>query len=197
MSTPPKPRLTVDEYLANEETAEVKSEFYQGEIFAMSRGTVEHGIIANNTGAHLRELLRGKGCVVCNSDVKVHTPRTGLFTYPDVIVVCGEIRCLGQKRSTLLNPTIIVEVLSPGTEAYDRGRKFEHYQSIESLREYVLIASDRISVMVHQRHSDCQWLTRTVTTLDGSIELESIACRLMLREVYDNVVFRPEEAAAG
>ena len=103
---------------------------------------------------------------------------------------------LDAQQKNLLNPTLIVEVLSPATEAYDRGRKFEHYQSIESLREYILIASDRVSVMVYRRRSESEWLRVTGTSLEAGIDLESVGCRLSLREVYDKVEFTAEAAAA-
>jgi Uma2 family endonuclease len=195
MSTLPKPRLTVEEYLAIEEAAEIKSEFYQGEMFAMAGATYAHSRIASNACRHLGNLLAEQPCGVCDSDMRIHIPQTGLFTYADVVVVCGEPKFLDRKQMTLLNPTLIVEVLSPSTEAYDRGKKFEHYQSIDSLREYVLIASDRVSVMVHRRQSESQWLTMTVTSLDGRMELESVACRLMLNEVYKKVEFPAKEAS--
>ena len=196
MSTPPRARLTAEEYLELDEIADVKSEFYQGEMFAMAGSTYEHNLIGNNTGGHLRDALRGRPCGVSNSDMRIHTPRTGLYTYADVVVVCGEPLFLERNRTTLVNPTVLVEVLSPSTEAYDRGRKFEHYESIESLREYVLIASDRVSVMVHRRRSESEWLTITATLIDGAIELESAGCRLSLREVYDKVEFPANSATA-
>jgi Uma2 family endonuclease len=195
MSTLPKPRLTVEEYLAIEEAAEIKSEFYQGEMFAMAGATYAHSRIASNTGRHLGNLLAERPCGVCDSDMRIHIPQTGLFTYADVIVVCGEPMFLDRKQTTLLNPTLIGEVLSPSTAAYDHGRKFEHYQSIESLREYVLIASDRLSVMVHRRQSESQWLTMTVTSLDAGVDLESLGCRLLLSDVYKKIEFPAKQAS--
>jgi Uma2 family endonuclease len=176
MSTLPKPRLTPEEYLAIEDAADGKSEYYKGELFAMAGATYEHDLIAGNIGYRIRDQIRGHGCTVSTSDMRIHTPRTGLYTYPDAAVSWGEPRFLDQKRTTLLNPTVIVEVLSPGTEDYDRGRRFEHYQSIESLREYLLVASDRISVFLYRRQSENEWLLITATTMESSIELESAGC---------------------
>jgi len=153
----------------------------------MAGATYEHDLIAGNIGYCIRDQIRGHGCTVSTSDMRIHTPRTGLYTYPDAAVICGEPRFLDQKRTTLLNPTVIVEVLSPGTEAYDRGRRFEHYQSIESLREYLLVASDRISVFLYRRQPENEWLLITATTMESSIELESAGCRLLLRDLYENV----------
>ena len=134
---------------------------------------------------------------MCVSAMRVHTPRTGLYTYPDAVVDCGEPRFLDKKRTTLLNPTAIVEVLSPSTEAYDRGRKFEHYQSIDSLREYLLIDSQRISVTLYRRQSGAPWLLITENSLDGSVELESVGCVLALRDLYAKVELPAETPAAA
>jgi Uma2 family endonuclease len=193
MSTLPKPRLTPEQYLEIEDAAEYKSEYFQGEMFAMSGATYEHNLIASNVNRHIGNQVAGRPCAVCPSDMRVHTPRTGLYTYPDAVVICGEPQFLGPKRMNLLNPTVIVEVLSPSTEAYDRGRKFEHYQSIESLREYLLIASDRVSVTLHRRQTESEWLTITAISLEAAIELESAGCRLMVRDLYDRVEFSPAE----
>jgi Uma2 family endonuclease len=197
MSTMPKARLTPEEYLAIEETAEYRSEYYQGEMFAMAGATYNHTMIAGNTLFQVRTQVAGRGCTVGQSETRIHIPRTGLYTYPDVVVVCGEKKFLDTKQMTLLNPTVIVEVLSPSTEAYDRGQKFEHYQSIESLREYLLVASDRISVMLHRRQSELQWLSITAKTLESSIELESVGCRLLLRDLYENVSLPSEKPTAA
>ena len=193
MSTLPKPRLTPEEYLAIEDAAEYKSEYFQGEMFAMAGATYEHNLIAGRVARHIGNQVDGRPCTVCQSDKRVHTPRTGFYTYPDVVVVCGEPAFLDpKKRMNLLNPTIIVEVFSPGTEAYDRGRKFEHYQTIDSLREYLMVASDRVAVTLY-RQADNQWLLITANTPESSIELESVGCRLLLRDLYDRVSF-PGEA---
>ena len=153
MSTLPKPRLTPEEYLEIEDAAEFKSEFYHGEMFAMAGATYNHNLIAGNVLRHLGNQLLGRPCSTCGSDMRIHVPRTGLYTYADALVICGEPRFLDRKQMTLLTPTVIVEVLSASTEAYDRGRKFDHYQSIESLREYLLVASDRMSASLYRRQS--------------------------------------------
>jgi len=193
MSTLPKARLTPEEYLEIEDAAEYKSEYFQGEMFAMAGATYEHNLIAGNIGYQLTGQLRGRPCTVCPSDMRIHIPRTGLYTYADAVVICGEPRFLSQNRMNLLNPTVIVEVLSPSTEAYDRGRKFEHYQSIDSLREYLLVSSDRVSVTLHRRQSENQWLLITATELESHIQLESAGCRLLLRDLYEKIVFPAEE----
>jgi Uma2 family endonuclease len=197
MSTLPKPRLTPEEYLEIEDAAEYKSEYYQGEMFAMAGATYNHNLIALNAAAELRQQLKRRPCTVCSSDMRIHTPRTGLYTYADAVVICGEPAFLGQNQMTLLNPTVIIEVLSPTTEAYDRGRKFEHYQSIDSLREYLLIASDRMSATLYRRQSEQQWLITIANTPESAIELESAGCRLPLLDLYDKVDFPADERLAA
>ncbi len=128
--------------------------------------------------------------------MRIHVPRTGLHTYADATVICGEPWFLDRKQMTLLDPTVIVEVLSANTEAYDRGRKFEHYQSIESLREYLLVASDRMSASLYRRQSQFEWLLITANTAESIVELESAECRLALVDLYDRVELPPESLAA-
>jgi Uma2 family endonuclease len=139
-------RLTEAEYLEIERTAEWKSEFFNGEMFAMAGATPEHVLIAGNVAAELRLQLRGRPCRVYPVDLRVKVSDTGLYTYPDVVVVCGEPRFDELRGDTLLNPTLIVEVLSSSTEAYDRGDKFAHYRRLDSLQEYVLVAQDRCRI---------------------------------------------------
>src|SRR4051812_40698878 len=138
MSTQPKPHLTPEQYLEIERAAEYKSEYFDGEMFAMSGAREAHNVVAMNIGAELREQLRQKPCRVYPSDMRVRVSSTGLYTYPDVVAVCDKPQFADEVTDTLLNPVLVVEVLSPSTEAYDRGRKFDHYKTIESLREYLL-----------------------------------------------------------
>jgi Uma2 family endonuclease len=189
MATQPKPRLTPEQYLEIERKAEYKSEYFDGEMFAMSGGTLAHSTIAMNIGGSLVNQLRGRSCRAMSSDMRVRVNPTGLYTYPDVSVVCGEPQLLDGAQDTLLNPTVIVEVLSPSTEAYDRGKKFEHYRNIESLREYLLVASDRVQVDLFTRQDDRQWML-TVAKMPGEqLTLHSIGCTLQVAEVYDKVDF--------
>jgi Uma2 family endonuclease len=192
MSTLPKPHFTPEQYLEIDEAAEFKREYYRGEMFAMSGATYAHNVITANTVHQIMNQLAKRPCSVCPSDMRVHTPRTGLYTYPDAVVICGEPKFLDQRETTLLNPTIIIEVLSPSTEAYDRGRKFEHYKSVDSVREYLLIDSERISVTLYRRKSESEWLLITENSLDGTVALESVDCRLALRDLYEKVEFPAE-----
>ena len=139
MSLQPKPRLTPEDYLALERSADFKSEYFDGEIFAMTGASEPHNTIVANTLSEIRQQLKKRPCKVYANDMRVKVDPTGLYTYPDVVVVCGKARLEDAHLDTLLNPTLIVEVLSDSTEAYDRGRKFEHYRKLESLAEYVLI----------------------------------------------------------
>jgi len=160
MSSPPRPRLTPDEYLDIEEAADYKSEYHQGEMFAISGTGWNHNLISSNINRTLGNQLLGVPCYVGTSDMRLFSPVTDLFTCADVVVTCDEPKLFqkGRRTATLLNPTVIVEVLSPSTEAYDRGLKFEHYKSIESLREYLLVSSDRVSATLFRRQPDGTWL---------------------------------------
>ena len=130
MSSQPHPKLTPEEYLALERVAEYKSEYYKGEMFAMSGASLPHNILVSQLNGLLQNALEGSGCIAVMTDMRLHIPATGLYTYPDVLVYCGKPQLLDGVLDTLLNPSVIGEVLSDSTEAYDRGKKFEHYQSI-------------------------------------------------------------------
>ena len=187
MSTQPKTLLTPAQYLEIERKAEYKSEYHQGEMFAMAGATREHVVLAVRLASELNQQLRKRPCEVYNSDMRVRVSTTGLYTYPDVTVVCGEPRFADDQLDTLLNPALIAEVLSPSTEAYDRGRKFEQYRSIDSLGEYLLVASDRVHVDLFQRQADGRWLLQEAFRLEDALELGSIGCRLQLRDLYEKL----------
>jgi Uma2 family endonuclease len=178
--------FTFAEYLAREQASEAKHEHVNGEIFAMAGGTPEHGLMAVNVASVLRSQLLERRCRVYNSDVRVRIPATGLATYPDVSVVCGGLERDPQDENSVLNPVVLVEVLSPNTEAYDRGDKFAHYQAVPSLREYVLVSYQRRRVEVLRRNDDGTWTLHDVRE-SGVAELSSIGCRLPLDEVYRGV----------
>jgi Uma2 family endonuclease len=136
-------------------------------MFAMTGGSFPHALIIGNLAGELRQQVKGRGCKVCPNDLRVRVRETGLYTYPDVVVVCGEPRLDGEHRDTLLNPTLIVEVLSPATEVYDRGEKFEHYRTIDSLAEYLLVAQDKPRVDHYLRQDGNRWLLTAVSGLDA------------------------------
>jgi Uma2 family endonuclease len=185
------PRYTPQEYLALERSAEYKSELVNGQIYAMSGASRAHNLISGNVARLLGNQLLGKPCETYTSDMRVRVSETGMYTYPDVTVACGEPRFEDDHVDTLLNPTLIVEVLSPSTEAYDRGEKFAHYRRLASLSDYVLVSQDKVRVEHFARHpSDPSlWEFSEISGLDGVLRLASIACEIPLRDVYDRVTF--------
>lgn len=187
MSTRPKRRFTPDEYLSLERQAEIKSEYHDGEIFAMGGASEPHNLIVANLVGELRQQLKGRPCKVYPSDMRVKVSATGLFTYPDVVVVCGEPRWDDDRKDTLLNPAVLFEVLSDSTERYDRGKKFEHYRKLDSLTEYVLVAQDAAYLERYARQPDGRWLLSEENGLETALHLTSIECTLQLEEVYDKV----------
>lgn len=188
MSAQPKHLFTEEQYLEIERKAETKSEFYNGEMFAMAGASFGHNrLVWNLIGLISRQLK--PPCVGCPSDLRVRINSTGLYTYPDVVVTCGELQFADDHLDTLLNPSLVFEVLSPSTEAYDRGKKFDHYASIPSLNTYVLVSSDRVHVDVYVRQPDNNWLRTSAGKLDLTLPLRSIDCQLPLSELYSGVEF--------
>ena len=183
-------RLTEAEYLQLDREAEVKSEFFDGEMFAMAGGTHAHSLIAANLIRRLGNRLDGKGCVVYTADLRVKVEATGLLTYPDVSVVCGTQRFLDEKEDTLLNPTLVIEVISESTEAYDRGKKFEHFRQITSCSEILLVSQrePRIDQYVRQQ---ADWRLKEAVGMQAELELPSVGIVLPLAEVFANVEFLP------
>jgi Uma2 family endonuclease len=153
----------------------------------MAGGSRRHARLAANLLRDLGNQLRGGRCEIYTSDMRVWVGATGLYTYPDVTVVCGQPQLADEHGDTLLNPTFIAEVLSPTTEGYDRGRKFEHYRTIPSLSEYLLVAQDRIHVDLYTRQPDGRWILSEAGRLEDSLELRSIECRLSLADLYEKV----------
>jgi Uma2 family endonuclease len=189
VSTQPKTFLTPEQYLEIERLAEFKSEYYQGEMFAMAGAREAHNLIVLNLAAALHQQFRPRPCRAYMSDMRVRVSATGLYTYPDILAVCGEPQFLDERRDTLLNPNLIVEVLSPSTEAYDRGRKFEHYRSVESLGEYLLVSSERVSAELFTRQPDGRFLLTAAGRLEDSLDLQSVGGRLTLADLYEKVDF--------
>jgi Uma2 family endonuclease len=181
----PKTLLTPEQYLAIEREAEYKSEYFQGEMLAMAVSDWVHNQLVVNLVAGFHNQFRSRPCDVYPSQMRVLVGATGLYTYPDVVVVCGERRFLDERRDTLLNPSLLIEVLSPSTEAYDRGRKFEHYRSIDSFGEYLLVASDRVHAELYTRQPDGRWLFTSTDRLEDSLDLQSVGCRLALLDLYE------------
>lgn len=188
MSAEALPFLTPEEYLARERAAETRSEYYAGQMYAMAGASLAHITIVGNLGAELRAALRGSGYRTYMSDLRVKVTAAGLYTYPDVIVGCGKPELEDRHRDTLLNPVVLIEVLSPSTETYDRGLKFELYQKLASLQEYVLVAQDRPRVEVLTRQEQgATWLYRVFEGLETSLLLASVCCSIPLSEIYYEV----------
>jgi len=185
MSTQPKTFLTPQEYLEIERKAEYKSEYYAGEMFAMAGAQEPHNVIAINALAVLHSQFRGRPCRVYGSDLRVRVSQTGLYTYPDISAVCGQPRLEDDHLDTLLNPNLIIEVLSPSTEAYDRGRKFQQYRTIPSLMQYVLIASDHVYVDVYTRDQEGRWILTSAWKPEDIVELGSVECTMRVADLYD------------
>jgi len=185
-----KVRLTPEEYLRLERAAETKSEYLHGEMISMPGSSYGHNVIVMNILLALGNQLSDRAAQIYPPDIRVKVSPTGLYTYPDVAVVCGDSRFEDQHVDTLINPTLIIEVLSESTESYDRGRKFSHYRTVESLREYVLVAQSECRIEQYIRQSDGKWLYTESADPNASIELTSIACRLPLTRVYQKVEFK-------
>ncbi len=187
MSALEKPFITPEQYLELERKAEFKSEYFAGQIFAMSGGSDKHSLIGGNVHALLWSQLRGGPCLTFNSDMKVRVDATDLYTYPDISVVCGDVQYTDGHQDMLENPVVIVEVLSPSTEGYDRGEKFVHYQFLSSLTDYLLISQKTMRVEHYLRQNDDQWLMTVYSSPEASVVIASIGCVLHLAEVYERV----------
>jgi len=191
VSTQPKHFLTEEEYLEIERKAEFKSEYFAGEMFAMAGAKEGHNLLGTNFVREISQQLRSRPCRVYSNDMRVRIAPSGLYAYPDVVAVCGEPQFLDDNRDNLLNPALIVEILSPSTEAYDRGDKFEFYRSIESRREYVLVSTSHVHVDLLTRQPDGNWLLRSLSNLSDTLEFESVGARITLSDLYEKVEFTP------
>lgn len=193
MSTTQVDFITPAEYLAIERAAETKSEYVDGRMYAMSGASRRHNLIAGNLLSSLSRQLRGRPCEVYIADMRVKVSASGMYTYPDVVAVCGEPKFEDSFVDTLLNPTVIVEVVSPSTEDYDRGKKFWRYRTIDSLQQYVLVSQSAMHVDHYLRDAN-EWRLAEVTDRDGVLRLPSIACEIQLADIYERVDFNlPEQ----
>ncbi len=183
------PKISETEYLDMDRSAEIKHEYFDGEIFAMTGASEPHNLIVANVIRELGNGLKHTPCRVYASDMRLKVSETGLFTYPDVMVVCGEREFVDQRGDTLENPDLIVEVLSHSTESYDRGKKFEHYRRLSSLKEYVLISQSRRKIEKYYRTRNRKWIYSETEPESGDILLESVGCELRLFEVYHKIEF--------
>ena len=187
MTAVPKKKLTEAEYLAIERAAEFRSEFYDGEMFAMSGATYGHNRVKDNLARQLGNRLEGGPCFVMVSDMRVQVSRAGAYTYPDIVIVCGEPQFADEKQDTLLNPVVIFEVLSPTTETFDRRGKFRRYKKLESLKEYVLVAQDEVLCERFVRQPNGSWLLTEFDDPAGEFALASVPVLVPVADIYRGV----------
>lgn len=197
MTAQPKTRLTVAEYLAIERQAEFKSEFYDGELFAMAGASFEHNAINDNLVGELHGRLKGGPCRTYSRDLRVRVERTGLYCYPDLVIVCGEPQFAEEDKDTLTNPRVVFEVLSASTERYDRRTKYRHYQQLPSVQEYVLVAQDEALCEQFVRQADGSWTHVLSVGLDATLNLSSVPVSVPLADVYAGVTFPPAPPRGG
>ncbi|HEX2201727.1 MAG TPA: Uma2 family endonuclease [Longimicrobium sp.] len=186
MATAAEHIYTPEEYLALERGADHRSEYIHGRIYAMAGASRRHNLIVLSLGSEIRAALRGRPCEVYANDMRVKVVATDFYTYPDVVAVCGTPEVEDRHGDTLLNPSLIIEVLSDSTERYDRGETFAHYRRLESLREYVLVSQDEVRVQRYVRDGE-RWVFSEIDDLGRVLPLESIDCTIPLREVYAGV----------
>jgi Uma2 family endonuclease len=180
---------TQQEYLEMERAAEYKSEYYRGEIFAMSGARFNHNRIKENLSLEVGVFLTGKGCQSLSSDMRVHIPENTLYTYPDLLIVCGKPEFLDDHTDTLLNPSVIIEVLSPSTGSYDQGKKFYLYQSLKSLKEYILIDSQEVGAQVYRKSDDGVWFVSSAAyDIGGAIEIGHVGLTLKMSTIYSQTI---------
>ena len=189
MSAQTQPRVTPEQYLEIERAAEFRNEYYNGRIYAMSGGSWTHAVVIGNFASALSGVLKKRPCFVTSSDMRMCVSPAGLYTYPDIMVVCGEPKFLDRRTDTVMNPALVVEVLSPSTEAYDRGFKAAQYRTVESLKEYALVSQAEARVEVFRRKSAHEWLMSEFVGPEAVCRLDSVECEVALAEIYDKVTF--------
>lgn len=191
MQTQPKQFVNPQDYLAWERQQETRHEWFDGEIFAMTGASREHNLMCVNIAASLHAQLRGQPCEVYTNDMRVKVRETGMYTYPDIVAACGQPEFEDAAVDTLLNPVLIIEVLSDSTERYDRGAKFAHYRNLPSLEDYLLVAQTECRVEHYCRQDVNQWLLSEYRDLDNVIELVSVNGRLLVVDMYERVTIQP------
>lgn len=189
MGAPDLKYITPEGYLEAERLATEKHEYFEGEVFAMSGASIAHNRIFSNTFGDLSYNLKGKRCQPFGSDLRINITQNSLFTYPDISIICGEIETTDDKFDTVTNPFVIIEILSQSTRDYDIGKKFSLYREIESLKEYILIDSEKISVIKYIKNLDNSWLLTEYKNIDSSFLISAVGIEMKLTDVYSNVKF--------
>jgi len=180
-------KISVEEYLAIENSAIEKHEYYQGEVFAMSGAKLPHNQITSNLIGELKTKLKGKKCKPFGSDLRIHIPSNTLFTYPDISIFCGDVITLNDDQYNALNPIVIIEVLSSSTKNYDRGEKFKLYRDITTLREYILIDSESLHIEVFRLNENNHWELEEYNDAENYLQIKAINETLLIAEIYDGV----------
>jgi len=180
-----KRKYTIEEYLELEKESDLKHEYYRGEIFAMSGPKVQHNIIAGNIFGDLKNKLKGSRCRPFSSDQRIHIPSNTLFTYPDISVVCGEINTLNNDKWNILNPCVLIEILSPSTRSYDRGETFWFYRAIQTLKEYVIVDSENIQLEIFRVNERGHWELEEYTNTRDKLFIKTIDVYIELTEIYE------------
>ncbi len=188
MAAYPRHEWTEKQYLSFERGSDSRHEFYDGDVFAMAGASRKHVRVNGNAFASLHAQLRDKNCTIYMTDIRVRISAK-TYVYPDVVVVCGAEKFLDEEVDTLINPTLVVEVLSPSTEKHDRTGKFQQYQLLDSLQEYLLVSQDKAQVERYLRQENGEWAFTEITGLEATLELPSIGCTLSLADVYEKVEF--------
>ncbi|MBK9940649.1 MAG: Uma2 family endonuclease [Kouleothrix sp.] len=192
MVAQPRVRVSVEHYLQHERTSPSKHEYLDGRVFAMAGASEQHNLLVAHVLGILYGQLRKGSCRAYASDLRVRVPSTNFYTYPDVSVVCGSPSFDPLDADTLLNPIVVMEVLSPSTESYDRGKKFEQYRAIPALSEYILISQDRSLIEQYTRQANDRWLLTLYQMPESQLILESINCSLLLADIYEGIAFHTE-----
>lgn len=189
MQAEKKAFITTDEYLRLERSAKTKSEYFNGEMFAMAGVTRNHQVICDNILVSIKSQLKSKPCIAFGSDLRIKTNKSGLYTYPDISALCGEEKFDDAQKDTLINPQLIIEVLSETTEAYDRGKKFALYRQIESLKEYVLVSQSNKKIEKFEKNETGFWTLSETNSDTDLLYLSAIGCELSVEEVYARIEF--------
>jgi Uma2 family endonuclease len=195
MTAQPIIYITEDDYLQRERASTLKHEYYAGHIYAIAGASEAHNLIAMNLAALLRSRVRGSSCRAYPSDMRVKVQPTGLNTYPDFSIVCGQPAFVdADKRDTLTNPGLIIEILSPSTESYDRGEKFQHYRTIETLQEYILVAQNKYRIERFVRNEHNEWVLSDVSGLEAALPLALLQTEIALADIYEQVELHADPA---
>jgi Uma2 family endonuclease len=181
--------ISPEEYLELEQAATEKHEYYQGEIFLMSGASKKHNEIYSNMFTDIGHKLKGKGCKPYGSDFRVHIPKNTLYTYPDIIIICGKPELTDDKFDNVVNPSVIIELLSKSTRTYDKGEKFTLYRDIDSLKEYILVDTEKIYVEKHIRNKDNSWQLTDYRLPENSFTIDAVQISLLLKDIYEGVSF--------